>query len=255
MAKECPHINTTTLLSYLYGKDLYCSFTKVNARIGHEKVTTTTDGQEIECQVACQRQENDISVSTQGFPADSFVHTREFWLVVYKLYWSCKNEKNNNGFKRPGLDKKYPSLCPFFDEYFYSKDDIKSKIEVLKDAGGSKEFLNWQVEELRFSKLEAKLGMTKAKQEEFMQSVMTYSRDNLARVVLFIQKPFVVSYLHDPVMSYLQLVANMGGLMGLCMGFSIVSVAEIFYHLALHPLIALCSSTKKNKVKLGSGLF
>ena len=244
MAKECPHIDPTTLLSDLYGKDLYCAFRKVNARIGHEKVTTTVDGQEVECQVACQRQENDISVSTQGFPGKAFVHTREFWLVVYKLFWSCKNENNKYGFKRPGLDANYPSLCSFYDDYFYTKDDIKSKFEAFDDFGGSKEFLNWQIQELRFSKLEAKLGLTKEKQKEFIQSVMTYCRDNLARVVLFIQKPFVVSYLHDQVMSYLQLVANMGGLMGLCMGFSVVSVAEIFYHLALHPLLEMCTWKK-----------
>ena len=79
---------------------------------------------------------------------------------------------------------------------------------------------------------------------------MTYCKDNLARVVVFIQKPFVVSYLHDQVMSYLQLIANMGGLMGLCMGFSVVSLAEIVYHLVLNPLLDMSKRSNLEKKKI-----
>ena len=79
---------------------------------------------------------------------------------------------------------------------------------------------------------------------------MLYCKDNLAKVVVFIQKPFVVSYLHDQVMSYLQLVANMGGLMGLCMGFSVVSLAEIVYHIVLNPLLEFFSITGREKKKI-----
>ena len=63
MAKECPEVDPQAPLPELYGSDLYCSFTKVNAAIGHEKHTVTTDGKDVECQVAC----HDISISTQGF--------------------------------------------------------------------------------------------------------------------------------------------------------------------------------------------
>ena len=76
---------------------------------------------------------------------------------------------------------------------------------------------------------------------------MIYCSDNLSRVVVFIEKPFVSTYLCDQSMSYLQLVANMGGLMGLCMGFSVVSVAEIFYHLVINPLLHICSKQNKEK--------
>ena len=89
--------------------------------------------------------------------------------------------------------------------------------------------------------------MTNAKQEEFRQILMIYCRDNLARVVVFIQKPFVSIFLRDQMMSYLQLVANMEGLMGLCMGLSVVSVAEIFYHLVINPLLHICSKQDKEK--------
>jgi hypothetical protein len=89
--------------------------------------------------------------------------------------------------------------------------------------------------------------MTNAKQEEFPQTLMIYCSNKLARVVVFIQKPFVSTYLHDQSMSYFQLVANMGGIIGLCMGFSVVSVAEIFFHLVINPLLHICSKQDKKK--------
>ena len=178
------------------------------------------------------------------------MHTREFWLVVYKLFWSCKNEHTKYGFKRPGLDRQYPTLCAFYDEYFYGNEDVKKTIEKFDESDGSKDFLDWQNKELRFSQFEAKVGMTEGKQEEFRQTLMIYCKDNLAKVVVFIQKPFVVSYLHDQVMSYLQLVANMGGLMGLCMGFSVVSLAEIVYHVVLNPLLEHFSKSGRERNKI-----
>ena len=148
------------------------------------------------------------------------------------------------------MDRTYPNLCAYYDEYFFSIGDINDKIESFDEADGPKDFLDWQNQELRFSQLESKLGMDEATHDLFCQAVMIYCKDNLARVVVFIQKPFVSIYLHDQVMSYLQLVANMGGLMGLCMGFSVVSVAEIFYHLVINPLLHLCSDQRKKEEKI-----
>ena len=48
----------------------------------------------------------------------------------------------------------------------------------------------------------------------------------------------------------MQLVANMGGLMGLCMGFSVVSLAEIVYHVVLNPLLKFFSNTGREKKKI-----
>ena len=68
-------------------------------------------------------------------------------------------------FKRPGLDLKYPKLCSFYDDYFYNIEVIKDKFESFDEDNGSKGFLDWQTQELRFSQFESKLGMTNAKQE------------------------------------------------------------------------------------------
>ena len=103
---------------------------------------------------------------------------------------------------RLGLDKKkYPELCPFYEDYFYNASDINQKLESFDKVDGSKGFLDWQKKELHFTQFESQLGMKEAEQEKFRQRVMLYCRDNLARVVAFIQKPFVTIYLRDQVMS------------------------------------------------------
>ena len=120
----------------------------MNSEIGHVNNTVTLDGKDVECQVICQRQENEISISTQGIPGDSFRKTREFWLVMYKLFWLCRNENKRFGFKRPRLDQKYPNLCAYYDEYFFGIEDINDKIESFDEADGPKDFLDWQNQEL-----------------------------------------------------------------------------------------------------------
>ena len=48
-------------------------------------------------------------------------------------------------------------------------------------------------------------------------------------------------------MSQMSLIANLGGMMGLCMGMSFVSVLEISYFLVSSFLAALHQSKKGNK--------
>jgi len=38
-----------------------------------------------------------------------------------------------------------------------------------------------------------------------------------------------------------------GGIMGLCLGFSLLSLAEIIYFLTLRPLVNYCNSKRKMK--------
>ena len=79
---------------------------------------------------------------------------------------------------------------------------------------------------------------------EFTKEILSYCKDNLAKVEAFIPSPFVSKYLLDEVirkisykchMRFLTLqeistesfISNIGGLMGLCMGLSFVSLAEV----------------------------
>ena len=55
-----------------------------------------------------------------------------------------------------------------------------------------------------------------------------YEKD-IALVTFFFESPTVFEYLKEPRMTLLQFISQMGGLLGLCIGLSFVSVIEILY--------------------------
>ena len=63
----------------------------------------------------------------------------------------------------------------------------------------------------------------------FTDSLMQYSQDNLLQINVYISKPFATQYTTEIVTSHITMLSNMGGLLGLCMGFSVVSLLEIFH--------------------------
>ena len=61
-------------------------------------------------------------------------------MVVRKLYWSCQKEKTKYGYKRPGLEKTYPEMCPLFDKYIYSNQEINKGFQEQNLV----DFIEWQ---------------------------------------------------------------------------------------------------------------
>ena len=58
--------------------------------------------------------------------------------------------------------------------------------------------------------------------------VYQYSRDNLAVVNVYIKNPVVTKIRRDQKIPIIWFVANSGGILGLCMGFSMVTVGKLF---------------------------
>ena len=63
------------------------------------------------------------------------------------------------------------------------------------------------------------------------EDIFDYAKQNLAVVNVYIKDPVVTRILRDQKIPIIAFVANTGGLLGLCMGFSLVSLFEIVYHL------------------------
>ena len=90
--------------------------------------------------------------------------------------------------------------------------------------------------------------MPEAEGDLFKRLVFLYCTDNLVKLVVFIPSPTITSYLltevtpgstlHLAITLLLQeitlrtFISNMGGLLGLCMGLSFVSVVEVVFYLA-----------------------
>merc|ERR1719510_2334710 len=60
--------------------------------------------------------------------------------------------------------------------------------------------------------------------------VYKYARENLAIINIFIKESYTKRFRKTEKMSRISYIASSGGLLGLCMGFSFVSLAEIAYH-------------------------
>ena len=64
----------------------------------------------------------------------------------------------------------------------------------------------------------------------FEQGMLEYAKKNLAYVNVFIREPFAHKILVSEKISRVSFISDVGGLLGLFMGFSFVSLAEIIYH-------------------------
>ena len=60
--------------------------------------------------------------------------------------------------------------------------------------------------------------------------IYNYARENLAIINMFIKESYTKRFRKTEKMSRISYIASSGGLLGLCMGFSFVSLAEIAYH-------------------------
>ena len=69
-------------------------------------------------------------------------------------------------------------------------------------------------------------------ENRLLDAVYIYARENLAKVHIYIQAPVVTKIVRDQRIPIIWFVANCGGILGLCMGFSIVTVFEVLHSLA-----------------------
>ena len=67
--------------------------------------------------------------------------------------------------------------------------------------------------------------------KEIVDFIYDYAKENIAVVKLFIKDPYYTNIKRDRSMTSVSFLGNAGGLVGLCMGFSLISAIEWIYHL------------------------
>ena len=58
-----------------------------------------------------------------------------------------------------------------------------------------------------------------------------YARENIAKVHIYLKDPFVKEIIREEKITIIQFIGSVGGLLGLFMGLSFISLVEIFYML------------------------
>jgi len=230
MKKHCPGVDIED--GSLNGSKLACAKKYID-QIGRWKVNDITN---IQCLPLCHRQENKLSVSSYQFPNHLFMNSQHFLAVIKKLFWSCSKEKTRFGFKRRGLSTMYPELCGFYDDFFYANESLSNSF-IQEDNLLLKAFENRGSNNLIKSKLftsieelQQQLGIPSSKFLQLKTLVLSYCRDNLVKINVHLPSPYVTVYRTDEVMSFITFIANIGGMLGLCMGLSFVSLVEIVYY-------------------------
>ena len=84
--------------------------------------------------------------------------------------------------------------------------------------------------------------------ETLVKELHQYGRQNLALIHVMEQSPYVTKIKRVVAMPFITLVANSGGLLGLCIGFSFISAIEIFFLICCFCNIGIKKMCKKNIV-------
>ena len=122
------------------------------------------------------------------------------------------------------MDKDQKHLCPIleaFDEYFGNTENCKKWPEIFFKTHD-------------------------APNETLEHELYQYAKENLALIQVMIQSPYATLIRRDVAMTLTNYVANAGGLLGLCLGFSFISCIEMIFW------CCCCCQEFKKKIPLPS---
>ena len=77
---------------------------------------------------------------------------------------------------------------------------------------------------------ERAFGNNTKKADEFEEDVFQYAQSNIVTLTIFIGTPFAEKIVTSEKISRISFMSDVGGLLGLFMGFSFVSAVEILFH-------------------------
>lgn len=219
--KECgcvPFFHTLAWDDYpqiCSGKSLLC-MNDILINIGSHTSVEDADGVRKPCFSPCEDQTNRMAVTTSVFPNfNTFTHGPEFCVLYRKLVSTCRSYKNAT------LQERYPNMCQilFRNETQLCKGDNAT-------AAGDEE------EEDSLRRLQDHQNSLAA-DRELVSVLFRYARENLALVNIYIKDPAVTQIKRDQRVPTIWFVANVGGILGLTMGCSLVTVFEIIHHVVV----------------------
>ena len=215
------------------GEGLYCANTRMKS-IGLRKMKKENDvvmpealespdmigniskPKPIKCIPACKVQENNNQMSFAPYPQrENFFYQKLFCDVASHIWQVTCQNKNRKFF----MDKKQPNLClelKQFEEYF----------------GNTTSCEHWPTNYFTNND---------TPNENLATELYQYGRDNLAMVHVLVQSPYVTKMKRDVAMTFTSYIANTGGLLGLCLGFSLITGFELVFWCC-----CCCRELKKN---------
>jgi hypothetical protein len=174
-------------------------------KIGDEEMSqaTNTNNQLLKCLPRCERQSETLTFTFSSFPTEAlFADHQNFCLALFKITRICEN---------PDKAKIFESAS---DQTGITCNDIRNENQTYKyckDKG----------------KLKAEMMPMNVNTTSFMYK---YAKNNFAFLQVFIKDPYFTLIKCDLQMSLISFLGNAGGLLGLSLGLSLVSIFEMAYH-------------------------
>ena len=175
------------------------------------------------CMAACHTTSySNVMIGSSSFPNSAVLfQTKESCIIARKLLSTCRDARKS------ALESWYPGLC-----------------EQIEWLNKNNEFcLNNQWNIILLKSKELDFNFTK-----FTEYLTRYISENVAVVKVFMKEPFAEVLARNIHTTETDFVSDIGGLLGLSMGFSFVTLAEIMYY-SCKGLITIF-----NGRKMGTGL-
>jgi len=183
---------------------------------GLDKALNFVTGNVHHCRQSCMFQTMDNFISSSNYPAVQVFDSREdFCLIITKIITVCKDPE-----RRTVLELKYGSnYCAQF-----TSSPCHANNSLIEGRLSEAQLLNLK------------------------DSVVIYATDNVAKIKIFFKDPFYTQILRERKLTEIQAFGSLGGMLGLLLGFSIISLVEIFYHcmLGVRSFFNLYWNSKKN---------
>ena len=208
--QPCTGSNLTCMNNILYHIDQY----------DHVSV----NGTKMKCRSSCEDQVNNLFVTTSNYPnRNTFQYREEFCIMLQRILKKC------NSSKRETLENRYPNIC--------------SQLHPLKTVNPS-HFCPDNEWKPRQS------GISNCTEVEcdIENTIFRYAKDNLVLLHVLIKEPYVKRYVKEEKMPVISYIANIGGLLGLWLGFSIITGVEMVYHFLNGVLSSIFKAPKKDEV-------
>ena len=192
-----------TNVFFYRGADLTCSNAWIS-KLGNNDLRAATDiyNKSRKCLPSCEYQTISTSITSATYPFETNFHeTKQFCYVLLKLVRICQN----------------PQRAAIFEKS-YESNEITCN-EILNAH---------QVNKLCS---EGKQPIIKAVKEnaKVKKMIFKYAAENFAILRVLISHPYYTLIIQDEELSYITYIGNIGGLLGLSMGLSFISIFEIVY--------------------------
>jgi len=163
----------------------------------------STKNQLLKCLPRCERQSETATITSAAFPMEStFTEDSDFCLTLSKVARIC------NQTIRARMFESAPAHAGI------TCRDILNASQNLQ---------------MCTKKGEPSIDMIE-NNKRISNFLFNYAKTNFAYVTVFIKDPYYTLIKRDEQMSLISFLGNTGGLLSLCLGLSLVSIFEIFYH-------------------------